>query len=232
MRTFTHDYYACLGLGEIEVNQWACRPVPDYIEEWKTINGCDDHTVITYQNGRAVCVTFDQCLNGSAVTLCTIDSMGHTWAGHDYGLDACITRPKGTLCTCYVAMAGDTCSDMDANNAMWEFFNQHPMSSIISEPLSRSRSCGLVVFQNYPNPFNQTTNMVFHIFENQKITARIFDLQGKIVKKLINGRVNAGRHTITWDGMDEEKYKVPSGIYLIKFKANNYERTNQILLVR
>jgi polyhydroxybutyrate depolymerase len=226
----TYSYYKCLGLGEIEVNQWACRPVPDYIDLWKNINGCNDHAVITYRNGKATCITFDQCLNGSAVSLCTVEGMGHNWAGHDYGLNACITNPNGTLCTCYVAMAGDTCSDINANDAMWDFFNRHPMSGIISEPPSQTRSHGLVIFQNYPNPFDQMTRIIFSISGNSKVTLNIFDLQGTFVNKLINGEMNAGRHDVLWDGTDEKNARVPRGIYFIKIKIGGYKQIKQIVL--
>jgi hypothetical protein len=227
----SYDYYKCLGLGEIEVNQWACRPVPDYIDIWKSINGCNNHSVITYQNGKATCITFDQCLNGSAVSLCTVEGMGHNWAGHDYGLDACITNPNGTLCTCYIVMAGDTCSDINANDAMWDFFNRHPMSGIISSP-SQSIVYGLAVIQNYPNPFNQMTSIRLSIFRNSKVTLNVFDLRGKFVKKLIDGEINTGRHEVIWDGKNEKKCKVPSGVYLLKCKAGNNSLIKEILLLR
>ncbi len=64
----------------------------------------------TYSNGDATCVTYGQCTAGADVTLCTITGGGHTW-------------PGGTP----FPLLGVTSTDISATDAMWTFFQQHPM---------------------------------------------------------------------------------------------------------
>ncbi|MEZ4384554.1 MAG: PHB depolymerase family esterase [Nannocystaceae bacterium] len=75
---------------------------------WVEASGCKGAPVTTYDEGAVTCETFDSCDEGAAVTLCTIDPMGHCWPGNDF----CPFPPAN--------------SDISANDAMWAFFAAHP----------------------------------------------------------------------------------------------------------
>jgi polyhydroxybutyrate depolymerase len=80
---------------------------------WIAKNNCDGNAKINYQRGEVTCETHDACTDDSAVTFCTIDGGGHTWpGGRPYSLPG--------------LNIGKTTSDIDANDAMWEFFEKHP----------------------------------------------------------------------------------------------------------
>ncbi len=84
--------------------------VPDTFAGWGARDGCTDPPAETYQNGDVHCATYSHCGAGATVTLCTVDNGGHTWPG---GL------PVPTL--------GYTTTDINATDAMWTFFQQHPL---------------------------------------------------------------------------------------------------------
>ncbi|MDP8228748.1 MAG: Ig-like domain-containing protein, partial [Candidatus Electryoneaceae bacterium] len=63
--------------------------------------------------------------------------------------------------------------------------------------------------QNYPNPFNPSTHIEFGLPISSDVRVMVWDVSGRCVKVLVNGRMAAGYHTITWDA-----HGMPSGIYL------------------
>ena len=68
--------------------------------------------------------------------------------------------------------------------------------------------------QNYPNPFNATTRITLHLPSENQVRLSIYDINGKVVKMLHNGRLRAGQYDFLWDGTTEANKAVPSGLYL------------------
>lgn len=57
---------------------------------------------------------------------------------------------------------------------------------------------------NYPNPFNPSTSFDFTLPLDKRISVRIYDVSGRLVRTLINGEYFAeGTHTVTWNGRDD-----------------------------
>lgn len=80
------------------------------VDGWAQRNGCTDEPRTTVLRGDTVCTTRDACDAGSEVTLCTITGGGHTWPG-------AIPIPA----------MGHTSLSIRATDAMWAFFERHPM---------------------------------------------------------------------------------------------------------
>lgn len=81
--------------------------------------------------------------------------------------------------------------------------------------------------QNYPNPFNPTTKIEFTLTKAGIVTLEVFDVNGKLVKNLINGYLNAGERELTFDASG-----LSSGTYFYKISANGYTETKKMLLVK
>jgi len=73
--------------------------------------------------------------------------------------------------------------------------------------------------QNYPNPFNPTTVISFQLPVNSAVKLMIYSLTGQLVRELVNGEMNAGRHAISWDGRDRIGNTVAAGMYLYRLVA-------------
>ncbi len=86
--------------------------------------------------------------------------------------------------------------------------------------------------QNYPNPFNPATNIEFQLPQNSHVSLKIYDLQGRLVRTLLNQEMEAGSHRVAWDGRDERGNGAASGIYLYHIKAGNYVETRKMVLMR
>jgi hypothetical protein len=88
------------------------------------------------------------------------------------------------------------------------------------------------LFGNYPNPFNPTTNINFSLKENEHVTIEVYNLKGEKVTTVINADVDAGNHTITWNGLDSNNKNVSSGVYFYKMKAGRYTSTKKMILMK
>lgn len=81
--------------------------------------------------------------------------------------------------------------------------------------------------QNYPNPFNPSTKINFSLPKQSNIELSIFDINGQLVSKVYEGEMNAGEHSITWDGG-----KVSSGIYFYRLTTNGFTETKKMMLIK
>jgi hypothetical protein len=71
----------------------------------------------------------------------------------------------------------------------------------------------------YPNPFNAFATITYHVDHPQQIRLIVYDLQGHLVRSLVNGTMSSGLHHLTWDGRNEQGVAVASGPYFIELSA-------------
>jgi hypothetical protein len=85
---------------------------------------------------------------------------------------------------------------------------------------------------NYPNPFNPVTNISFSLKENSPVTIDIYNVKGQLVKQLVNEAMQAGNHTVVWNGKDQNNKSVSSGVYFYRMQSKNYAGTKKMLLMK
>lgn len=86
--------------------------------------------------------------------------------------------------------------------------------------------------QNVPNPFNPTTQVSFALPKAAKVNLSVYNVLGQQVKTLVDGDMNAGYQTVTWDGTDRTGSQVASGVYFYKLRAGDYSDTKKMLLLK
>lgn len=86
----------------------------------------------------------------------------------------------------------------------------------------------------YPNPFNPETTIRFDVAGSGSIRTRVsvFDVLGRRVKTLLDGRRSAGTHEVRWDGRDEAGVSVGSGLYIVRFEAGDFSQSRQVVLLK
>jgi agmatine/peptidylarginine deiminase len=92
----------------------------------------------------------------------------------------------------------------------------------------------------YPNPFNPSTTISFFTAENaENAEIVIHNLKGQKVKQLLSksaGQLSAGKHSVVWDGKDDNNKPVSSGIYFAVFDVNNhgsdYTSVKKVILLK
>ena len=86
--------------------------------------------------------------------------------------------------------------------------------------------------QNYPNPFNPSTKISFDLIEGGKSTLIVYNLLGKKINTLMNISLNAGHHSIEWNGLDENSQPVASGVYFYELRSGDFIAKKKMLLLR
>ena len=85
---------------------------------------------------------------------------------------------------------------------------------------------------NYPNPFNASTVLQFHLPRESMASLDIYDVRGRFVRSLSQGRLAAGEHTLDWNGMNAAGDPVPSGIYYARLQAPLVQKSVKMVLLR
>jgi hypothetical protein len=84
---------------------------------------------------------------------------------------------------------------------------------------------------NYPNPFNPSTTLSFSLSEpTQTVSLEIYNLKGQLIKSLVSADLPAGRHTASWNGIDNNGQAVSSGIYFSRLHTPTFTQTRKMLL--
>lgn len=86
--------------------------------------------------------------------------------------------------------------------------------------------------QNYPNPFNPNTSISFMLTEKNMTRLVIYNTMGQVVRTLVNSEMDAGSHTIAWDGLDENDNPASSGIYLYRLTSGDHTITKRMALMK
>jgi len=81
--------------------------------------------------------------------------------------------------------------------------------------------------QNFPNPFNPATVIKYQVPKASNVKISIFDILGKEVATLINGKVEAGYHQVEFNGSN-----FASGLYLYKIEADGFTDVKKMILVK
>lgn len=91
---------------------------------------------------------------------------------------------------------------------------------------------GFVIGMNYPNPFNSSTCVDFTLPRPGRVRVMIRDARGRQVARLADKLMQAGAHTLSWEGTDNSRADVPSGLYFFEIRYDALCVVRKLLLVR
>jgi serine protease AprX len=85
----------------------------------------------------------------------------------------------------------------------------------------------------YPNPFNPSTTIKYALPQEGRVKVMIFDINGSLVKTLLNEVQSSGVHTdLTWNGSNNNGGIVASGTYLVRISFDNSIITKKVLFLK
>ena len=87
-------------------------------------------------------------------------------------------------------------------------------------------------FGCYPNPCYGGTTIFFQSSRGGRAVVKIFDLRGRLVKRLTENSPAGGIHRVRWDGRNSRGRAVPSGVYFVAVELGGLRKISKILLVR
>ncbi len=124
--------------------------------------------------------------------------------------------------TAYISVFSGIDTDVDVQ----KFTTEQVFTSNENERVSGVPE-GFRLDQNYPNPFNPSTNIQFAINEPGQVTLKVYDLMGREVASLVNSRLSAGEHTVTFEASN-----LSSGVYMYVLQTSNVRLTNRMTLIK
>jgi hypothetical protein len=142
-----------------------------------------------------------------------------------------------------VPLGGEVPADMQGPGITWaQMVNSLPPTDIyynhsdslagIEEGEHVSVPSSAILYQNQPNPAGKKTVIRFTVPANRGVSLNIYDISGRLVKKLAGGVPRAGSYFSVWDGKDSQGIEVPGGVYLYTLKVGTFTETRKLVLVR
>lgn len=86
--------------------------------------------------------------------------------------------------------------------------------------------------QNFPNPFNAGTTLYYTLRQESHVNLSIYDLSGRRVATVRQGRQAAGSYSLVWDGRDDLGRRLVSGLYVLRLRSGGFEQSHKLVLLR
>jgi photosystem II stability/assembly factor-like uncharacterized protein len=189
------------------------------------------------------------------------DDGGNNWNTQTFGVDESLSSiyfademngwaVGGTASGCIILHTNDggvnwTYQNSPTNNALFKvnFVNNNngwavglngtilkygdsTFTSISNEDIDQI-SNRFILSQNYPNPFNPSTTIAFSLPNAAEVTIDVFSMLGEKIVTLLSKPMSAGLHEVEFNANG-----LPSGTYLYKIQARNYQEVKKIILLR
>ncbi|MCD4828027.1 MAG: T9SS type A sorting domain-containing protein [Candidatus Cloacimonetes bacterium] len=85
---------------------------------------------------------------------------------------------------------------------------------------------------NHPNPFNPTTTISYSVATPQRVSLKVYNVRGQLVRTLQSQPVEAGEHSVLWRGDDDHGRPVATGLYFVRLQAGSHSFTRKMLLLK
>jgi len=87
-----------------------------------------------------------------------------------------------------------------------------------------------------PNPFNPSTTIDYTVAAPSRVTVRVYDVAGGVVRTLVDSHVAAGRRTAVWNGTTNSGEQAASGVYFIRMdgasSAGSFSRVRKVVMLK
>ena len=161
---------------------------------------------------------------------------GALWFGTDYGLHRYYDG-TWTSYTTEDGLAGNNVTDVAIapDGTVWAATTNGiskfvPSTTIVEG--DKDTPSEFAVIGNFPNPFNPETCIQFTLPEDGMVNLAVYNIMGQKVRELVADSMQAGTHSVTWDGKDDSGNAVSSGIYLSRLVSGENVAANRMLLLK
>jgi hypothetical protein len=81
-----------------------------------------------------------------------------------------------------------------------------------------------------PNPSRSHTAIRYSLAAEDRVTLRMHDLTGRVVRTLCASSMKRGAYSMTWNGTDDRGRELARGVYFCRFTAGDYRATEKVVL--
>ena len=100
------------------------------------------------------------------------------------------------------------------------------------EPVAVSETFGAAVLTMsaaFPNPFRSSSAVVFLLAADQRVRVDVFDIAGRLVRRLLDGPLPAGEHQVAWDGLGAGGRSTANGVYFYRLQAGDEQVVRRVV---
>ena len=118
-----------------------------------------------------------------------------------------------------IVLEADTDGDgfLDLVNATVVHPLSNPDLSTVGPPVG-APPAPMVIRVN-PNPFVGRTTIGFTLADPTTVELGVYDLTGRLIRRIVRGRLEPGNHQFDWDGKNDASGKAASGVYFVRLQA-------------
>lgn len=90
----------------------------------------------------------------------------------------------------------------------------------------------VLLLQNHPNPFHSTAKISFYLPRAEKVSLRVLDVSGRVVRTLVGGGIEPGWKRLEWDGRDGAGHEAASGVYFYVLETQETKLVRRMTILR
>jgi hypothetical protein len=90
----------------------------------------------------------------------------------------------------------------------------------------------MALSQNRPNPFNPSTIIPFYLPEKGDVSLAVYDVNGRLVRRLVDEIRDPGHYNEEWNGIDDSGRRVSSGVYFCRLVSNKKIESMKMVMMR
>jgi hypothetical protein len=230
--TANADYTYCLPMNGLGGGRITCLPLGDPEAYVLRGNCCPRKVMELVPSSHPGCnavaeVEYDSQL---PVAVAAVSNAVSVVGGPNYktfleGYDFCLIRDDD-------AMGVPDCSS-DTFIGDWIRCVLSWTSSIhVGERSSAPAPLRTLLHQAFPNPTNPAATIRFSVGTAGMVTLKVFDVSGRIIRTLKDGRMDAGDYSVSWDGKNERGERVASGVFFYQLEAPGYKSAKKIVILQ
>jgi hypothetical protein len=84
----------------------------------------------------------------------------------------------------------------------------------------------------FPNPTDSATSIRFTLPSRMRVSITVYDVAGRVVRRLLDATMPEGESDVDWDGLDESGKAVANGLYLYRMDAGGVSETGKLAMIR
>lgn len=83
-----------------------------------------------------------------------------------------------------------------------------------------------------PNPFTSGSSIGFSLARGEGVDLGVFDASGRLVRRLVRGKLAAGKHLFEWNGRATDGREAAIGIYFVRLHSESRDLTTKVVKLR
>ena len=88
------------------------------------------------------------------------------------------------------------------------------------------------LYSPFPTPAVRSVTIRYSLAAESRVTLRVHDLTGRVVRTLADNVLRPGRYSLNWSGTDDRGRELARGVYFCRFTAGDYRATEKLVLQR